>query len=134
MQENKLYDDDYEESKKGEKKQAIREKNDRIQQLDKQLYQELDVAREEWAKASLHAEQKAFELYLLSREEGKKEELEKVKLEEKEAREKAQKALEKYKEADSNYKNLYKDEPSIPNPEPTTTRPRPTDPDTREKL
>ncbi len=134
VQENKLYDDDYEESKKGEKKQAIREKNDRIQQLDKQLYQELDAAREEWAKASLHAEQKDFELYLLSREEGKEEELEKVKLEEKEAREKAQKALEKYKEADSNYKNLYKDEPSFPNPEPTTTRPRPTTPDTREKL
>ena len=109
VQENKLYDDDYEESKKGEKKQAIREKNDRIQQLDKQLYQELDIAREEWTKASLHAEQKAFELYLLSREEGKKEELEKVILEEKEAREKVQKALEKYNEADSNYKNLYKD-------------------------
>ena len=109
VQENKLYDDDYEESKKGEKKQAIREKNDRIQQLDKQLYQELDVAREEWAKAKLYAEQKDFELYLLSREEGKKDELEKVKLEEKEAREMAQKALEKYKEADSNYKNLYKD-------------------------
>ena len=133
VQENKLYDDDYEESKKGGKKQAIREKNDRIQQLDKQLYQELDVAREEWAKASLHAEQKAFELYLLSREEGKKEELEKAIFEEKEAKEKAQKALEKYKEADSNYKNLYKDEPSIPNPEPTTTHPRPTNPDTHGK-
>ena len=109
MQENNLYDDDYEESKKRDKKQAIREKNDRIQLLDRQLYQELDVAREEYAKAKMYAEQKDFELYLLSREEGKKDELEKVKLEEKKAREMAQKALERYNEADRNYKNLYKD-------------------------
>lgn len=106
--ENKLYDDDYENSKKWDKKQAMREKNNMIQRLDKQLYKELDVAREEWAKAELDAEQKAFELYILSRKEAKKEELEKIKLEEKEAREKAQKALERYKEADNNYKNLYK--------------------------
>ena len=109
VQENKLYDDDYEESKNWDKKLPIREKNDRIQQLDKQLYQELDAAREEYAKAKMYAEQKDIELYLLSREEEKKDELEKVKLEEKEAIEMAQKALERYKEADSNYKNLYKD-------------------------
>ena len=106
--ENKLYDDDYENSKKWDKKQAMRKKNNMIQRLDKQLYKELDVAREEWAKAELDAEQKAFELYILSRKEAKKEGLEKIKLEEKEAREKAQKALERYKEADNNYKNLYK--------------------------
>ena len=52
VQENKLYDDDYEESKNWDKKQPIREKNDRIQQLDRQLYQELDAAREEWAKCN----------------------------------------------------------------------------------